>query len=221
MALVRFEAVALASALAFAPSFARADGSVFVHIDAPEQVLLAQRDGRTWRPVCASPCDRQIPQEGSYRIQGRGITSSRDIYLVPANGQVFLGVSPQPMSLRILGVVGASLGGTAALTGLVLAITGAALKDGCSGSGSGTCSPADRTTGDAFVLAGAISGLSGVLLSAAGIVALSNSSTEVEQEVPVSTPVPGAATSLRETEWRTPAWSAPTVRSATLVRISF
>jgi hypothetical protein len=220
MRLVRFAAVALASALAFAPSFARADGSVFVHIDAPEQVLLAQRDGRTWKPVCASPCDRQIPQEGSYRIQGRGITSSREIYLVPGNGQVFLGVSPQPISLRILGIVGASFGGTAALTGLVLAITGAALKDGCNGSGSGTCSSSEGT-GDAFLLAGAISGLSGLLLSAAGVIALANSSTEVEQEVPVSTPVPGAATSLRETEWRTPAWPAPTLRSVTLVRVSF
>jgi hypothetical protein len=191
-----------------------------VHIDAPEQVLLAQREGRTWRPVCASPCDRAIPQEGSYRIQGRGIASSRDIYLVPQNGQVFLGVSPQPLSMRILGIVGVSLGGTAALTGLVLAITGAALKDGCGGSGSGTCGPPDGT-GDAFVLAGAISGLSGLLLSAAGIVALSNSNTEVDQGVPVSAPVPVAATSLRESGWRTPAWPAPTVRSATLVRVSF
>jgi hypothetical protein len=220
MRLVRFATVGLASVLAFAPSFARADGWVFVHIDAPEQVLLAQRDGRTWKPVCASPCNRQLPQEGSYRIQGRGITSSREIYLVPENGQVFLGVSPQPVSLRILGIVGASLGGTAALTGLVLAITGAALKDSCGGSRSGTCSPSDGT-GDAFVLAGAVSGLSGLLLAAGGIAALGNSNTEVQQEVPGSAPVPPATISLRETEWRTPAWPAPTVRSATLVRVSF
>jgi hypothetical protein len=171
--------------------------------------------------VCASPCDREIPQEGTYRIQGRGITSSREFYLVPRNGQVFLGASPEPISLRILGVVGAALGGTAAVTGLVLAITGAALKDGCSGSGSGTCSSSDATTGDAFVLAGAISGLAGLLLSAAGIIALANSSTEVEQGVPVSAPVPGTATSPPEPQWRTPGWSAPTVRSATLVRVSF
>jgi hypothetical protein len=209
---MRFPAVAAVCAVAFSPSFARADGFVFVHIDAPEQVLLAQREGKTWKPVCASPCDQQIPQEGRYRIQGRGITSSRDIYLVPQNGQVFLGVSPQPPTFRILGIVGASLGGTAALTGLVLAITGAALKDSCSGSGAATCGDSEGT-GGALLLAGAITGVAGVFLSALGLVSLANSSTEVEQGAPVSPPVPAA--------WHSPAWSAPTVRSATLVRVSF
>jgi hypothetical protein len=213
--------VALASAVAFAPSFARADGSVFVHIDSPEQVLLAQRDGKHWKPVCASPCDQQIPQGGAYRIQGSGITSSREIYLVPRNGQVFLGVSPQSPSLRILGIVGASLGGISALTGLVLAITGAALKESCGGPGYGSCSPAEGKTADAFILSGAISGLAGLLVAAFGFVSLSNSSTEVELRVPVSAPYPRAAAGPREPEWRTPAWSAPTVHGATLLRVAF
>ncbi len=83
-----------------------------MHVRTPEPVTLERRTEDTpWQEVCASPCDAEVPVEGSYRITGDGVHKSRGFHLHPdGSGQVTLDVEP-----------GSSLGHTA---GVIMVIGG-------------------------------------------------------------------------------------------------
>ncbi len=61
---------------------------VWVHVDAPQQVLLqflSMEDTR-WQPVCLSPCDLQVPLDGAYRAVAPGMVSSREVEIEAGPG---------------------------------------------------------------------------------------------------------------------------------------
>ncbi len=93
---------------------------VWVHVDAPQQVLLqflSMEDTR-WQPVCLSPCDLQVPLDGAYRVVAPGIVSSREVEIEAGAGdRVSLAVHVRTLAqrqtadrLRIAGYISAAVG---------------------------------------------------------------------------------------------------------------
>src|SRR5579859_4438071 len=78
-------AASLSASIALAPSTARAQeplvpdppAQVFVHLDGARGAELQheQTDG-SWVTVCADACDRAVPLEGRYRIDGDNVRTS-------------------------------------------------------------------------------------------------------------------------------------------------
>ncbi len=63
--------------------------TVFVHVDAARPVmvqLLSPYDTR-WHDVCLSPCDTELPLEGTYRVAAPGIMGSRELELEATPGE--------------------------------------------------------------------------------------------------------------------------------------
>jgi hypothetical protein len=196
-----------APASAAAPSDnAAAKSEVWVHLEAPDGVLLQQdvTNDDNWRTVCAAPCDKLLPTAFYYRVTGGGIRSSADFVLRGSPGtRERLVVDGASKSALVLGIIGLSAGGLSVYIGLFVAAIGASagLVDGGGSSGS-------NATGVGLAMLGI-----GVLAVAGGLaLVVSNSSTTVDQSVggnQAGLVMPGPWT-------RTPTWSAAAIEQKNL-----
>jgi hypothetical protein len=197
---------------------------VLVHVESVEDATLA-RLGENNDVVerCSAPCDRSLPIEGTYRIDGPDIRSSWPFHLDGAPGErVVLSVSPR---LRSAYSRGNSLSGA----GLVAAGVGfgAALIGGLVGTSAGDANggaPAPCAACTVSVVGGGVLMIVGIGVATAGLVmTLSNlsSDTTEHREVPLLMPTESPR---REGMWRLPdatetAW--PRSTQAQLLELHF
>lgn len=93
---------------------AAAHEMVVVHIDAPQEVRLQVKNDDDWETLCTGPCDKPVPQDGTFRITGDGIRNSKDFHLDPGN-KTTLKVEPTASGGHTAGVVLTIVGGAALL----------------------------------------------------------------------------------------------------------
>ena len=93
-------------------------GSVTVHMNGSEKALLQTERAGAWTTVCTSPCDRTLPLDASYRIDGSGVKTSAAFHLQgKAGDRVTLDVSTASSGAFSGGVTMAVLGGLTATVG--------------------------------------------------------------------------------------------------------
>jgi hypothetical protein len=197
---------------------------VFVHIDARDEASLVRLgDDNSEVGRCTAPCDRALPLDGRYRIDGPRIRSSWPFALIGAPGdRVVLVVSPRLRSTyataKTVGTVGTVMGSAGlavALLGAAFATSNSDASDGSSAS-CGGCTAAG-VGGGILMLAGVVVGTTGVVL------ALTNMSSGTSQQVlvPIST---GPESARTQPTWRATgaiesAWPRPT--AVPLLRLTF
>jgi hypothetical protein len=172
-----------------ARSTPRPTGWVHLEGEGAAVVQRAHTNG-TWTGVCIAPCDRALPLDGVYRIDGRGLKTSTPFALRAGPGDYeTLRVHGASRGAFTAGVV-LLAAGPAAGTGVTLAVVGLH-----SANGSGPLQGTDRTVVDVSLGAAAASAVIGI-----GLLIL-NASTGVSQDVvaPAQPLAPDAA--------KTPAWS--------------
>ena len=198
-----FTGAALASALLL-PASARASGAptVHVHVTSPKPVELERRadDGPgAWETACASPCDRELPTSGEYRVAfGKAEKPGEPFRLDPAiRGAVVLKVQPPSPSTKTAGTVIVVLGSAVAGAGLVGVVWSGSLLLGapdCGSESAGDWCGLGRAIGAFFLV------VSGAALLAGTGVILGGASMIADAD---------ASTSQRPVATREPTWSAP------------
>lgn len=144
-----------------------------LHIDTEKPVTLKEEtrlpgEKPIVRPVCDAPCDQIIDGRAGQRFffGGRGVSSSKRFQLGDERGDLRVRVNPGSSSLRGGGIALTVIGSVAALVGLSLLLTDAALNAGSSSS---------RLRG--FDIAGVATAAAGLPIQAGGIVMLTMSGT--------------------------------------------
>jgi hypothetical protein len=100
-----------------APAPAPVTGMVHVKMDGDDSAVLEQDHGGVWSPVCNGECDRDLPLEPMYRINGSNVRTSGSFHILGKPGDhVSLHVNTGSSSGFSLGVTMAVLGG---LTGTI------------------------------------------------------------------------------------------------------
>jgi len=201
----RIEHVAAPSAPV--PAAARPDeapkSSVWVHVEAPDGVLIQQdiTNDDNWRTVCSAPCDKLLPTAFYYRVTGGGIKSSADFTLSASPGtRERLVVDGASKSALVLGIVALSAGALAAYIGLLVAAAGALAGDGEGDTGN------NGVTGGGLAVMGI-----GVLAAAGGLsLVVSNSKTTVAEDAA------GNQVRLVPPWTQTPTWHAVAIEQKNL-----
>lgn len=160
-------ASAILAALALTAS-ARAQDvvpTVRVHIEGDPRAVLEMHSEAGWTVVCEAPCDRRVPLDVRYRINGDGIQQSKRFELPSTYGEVRVDVAPAPAALHVLGVVWASLGGAAFIGGLQTMIV-AVFTESCSDCVGGFANTTAPNVAWALMGAGALSVIGGSVLVA-------------------------------------------------------
>ncbi len=216
LALFAYSTPALAQPPAGAPPGppppATAPGSAWVHVAGDPDIVLEARppQGESWVAMCNAPCDRELPLDDSYRISGSGIQRSRVFTIAAQPGQhVVLEVSAHSTGGLVGGIVLASIGVVAEVTGLVLLLEGS-LQSLCIWAPCRDNPSADRlkTAGWVFLLLGTAGTATGVVLIA--VHARSRLSQRVGE--PYARPE-------RDDAWlRLPTWHEPSSLEAGLPR---
>jgi hypothetical protein len=139
-----------------------AGATVWVHLEGSETAELQQDaigDHKRWITVCSAPCDKAVPSAFSYRIGGEGIRNSRVFSLHPTSGnRETIDVDEGSKAGFVLGIVGASVGSMALVTGLLVVLINSVTD---SLDGGGTPDRSGQEVGFAFIgvgLAGVIGG---------------------------------------------------------------
>lgn len=105
---------------------ARRGPVVVVHIQSAHTVTLERRGGLGADAQCASPCDREMPLDDSYRVVGDGINASPWFNLEGRPGErIVLTVSPGRKAAFYAGGIIASGGAVVSLVGLTSLAAGA------------------------------------------------------------------------------------------------
>ena len=196
---------------------------VHVHIDANREVdLFYDRpvDGFRWDKVCSSPCDRDLPLTGEYKIKGDGLTDSNPFHLEGApGGHIVLEVSNGTKTGVALGGTAIGLGLYGSYIGMLIAVSA---RDEYSGE-----------TDKGAQAAGIILGLAGLALAGVGTaVIVSNWHTGVSQtegapksasrsrNVALMTPPPPVRPAALDVRGG-PTWALPPVRGGATIPLSF
>jgi hypothetical protein len=144
-----------------------------LHIDAEKPVTLKEEtrppgEKPIIRPVCEAPCDQIIDGRAGQRFffGGRGVTPSKRFQLGNERGDLWVRVKPGSSALRGGGIALTIIGSVAALVGLSLVLTDAAIN-------ASESSPRLR----GFDIAGVATAAAGLPIQAGGIVMLAMSST--------------------------------------------
>jgi hypothetical protein len=187
---------------------------LLVHLDSSRPVRLARYETTrgVWDDMCDSPCDKQVPVEGDYRIEGIGVRPSNRFSMQGKAGErVVIDVSAASKGWFAVGLVSGGLGLTAIGLGLYVVAIGAASNsfDNSICGGSSGCSSTTSSKNDGVIAAGwTIAGV-GLALGALGVIIIaSNWSTGTSQEVQerASGPAPGPAAQSdayrRDALWR-------------------
>jgi hypothetical protein len=196
--------------------------TVVVHVNAePDVRLMAAHAGRTGTPVCAAPCDVQVPVAGWYYVAGDSVGTSGSFHLKPApGGHVDMEIKTASRAgyvggivLLVAGTLGVIIGGglalgnighncekTDPLSGMCLAFTNP--------------SPALETAGLVSLAVGAAAVVTGVVL----IVKNYANGTRVIQTIADRlSPAPRPETAwLRPSQWSEPSQAAALGQPGTL-----
>jgi hypothetical protein len=173
---------------------------IFVHLGgAPDAVLEKKGAGREWAPACASPCDKWLPADGTYRVGGPDIRSSTIFALAgPPGGRVDIDVDPASKAAFVGGIVATSVGYGVVPVGLLIMLFGAIANSTCDFSSESNCS--SSSSGDGLVAAGAITAVAGALVGTIGVVEIvSNAHSAAPQSVHGGDQA--APTALRAPAW--------------------
>jgi len=185
---------------------------LLVHIDSSRPVRLARYETThgVWDDMCDSPCDKMVPVDGDYRIEGVGVRPSARFAMQGKEGdRIVLDVNAASKGWFAAGIVGGGVGLVGVGIGLYVVLIGAIVNTPnsfCSGSTTTGCKT-DTTTqqsSDSIKAVGwTIAGV-GLALSAVGVIVLaSNWSTSVAQETQVPVANHGKnVLPLREAQWR-------------------
>ena len=117
--------------------------TVRVHVEGDPRAVLEMRDDLGWAAVCQAPCDRRVPLDASYRINGDGIQQSKKFVLPSTYGEARVEVAPAPSGLHVVGVVAVSLGAASFVAGLqtmLIAVFSESCSD-CVGGFADTTAP--------------------------------------------------------------------------------
>jgi hypothetical protein len=104
-----------------------AEGLVRVHIEAPTGVVLDRLPAGSdaWVLACASPCDKDLPRDDEYRIEGAGLRGSSSFRLKASEGgEARLRVRTASRTAYTTGKWVLGAGGFFDLYGLVFTIAG-------------------------------------------------------------------------------------------------
>lgn len=170
----------------------------FVHVTSPTPVFLYRRapDSTAWKQVCSSPCDKELPVSGTYRVTGNGM-AAKELTLQASAGEV-VEVKVDPSSS--LGMVA---GGVLMAAGVVAAAISSELeKDTRTATSSGSYTTT-RTEEQETSVSNAIGLVGGGLLIGGIVVFLFSMRTSVSSETskPEPRPLPLDAFHRRPT-WR-------------------
>lgn len=150
------------------------EGEAMVTLDVPGgDPILEKKRSSTWSTVCTGGCNRSVPLEGLYRLNGSGVSTTAPFSIDARPGEhVVLGVEPGSNHSKTPGLVLIGTGAGLAGLGLGLLIIGAATPEENSGGGH-TPSP--------LVAVGPIVGGVGVVLLVTGIILLATGKADVSQ----------------------------------------
>ena len=191
------------------PPAPTADGTVLVHIDAPQAVSLERRQGQSqnWEHVCVSPCDERASVSAEYRVLGTDLNASKPFMLDATKGKVVLTVRPgyhQKAETGFWVLVG---GGAAVVIGTAVILLGTDTAAASSADGETHIGNTNALfTGSLFLIAG----LSGGILGGSWL--LENAHTRVNGDVARPTPEKGGAPGAEfkfSTSSRQPVFSLP------------
>ena len=187
---------------------------LLVHLESSRSVRLARLEPTrgTWDSMCDSPCDKQVPVEGDYRIEGTGIRPSKQFSLQgKAGDRVVIDVNAASKGWFAAGIVGTGVGVLTVVIGLYIVAVGAIGKSldtsFCSGTATTGCGTKSETSSDSVKAAGwTVFGV-GAVATGLGVIALASnwrSSVSQEVEVPVDKASPAARSDAfrREATWR-------------------
>jgi hypothetical protein len=191
---MRFERTPSTGPVSSGPHLSKPDGprsGGWVHLEAQDGAILQRvGTGGAWVSVCATPCDRALPVDGVYRIDGSDLKASTPFALSVKPGEYeSLRVSGASRGAFTAGIVTLAVGPAIGI-GVTLAIVGGNLA-----SDSGGVHGTERTVMDLSLGAAAVSVVVGI-----GLLVF-NASTGVSQDVvaPNTRPEPEAT--------RRPAWN--------------
>jgi hypothetical protein len=168
---------------------AQSDDGVRVHLDANDDVVLQQKQGREWIDACYAPCDRKLDGDARYRIEGNGVRPSSpfSLHATSLEGSETIVVTPSYVSTRDAGFVLVGVGAAGIFVGGFLAWIAAA-SERCEGNNSfpstGQCE-----TGDGTLLAiGAVTAIGSAIVGGLGaFLAIENSHSSVKHMASNST----------------------------------
>lgn len=208
---------------------APASEAVAVHLDAPDEVVLEMQQNGQWVPVCASPCDRAVPLDGNYRIDGSGIRTSAPFRL--QRGATRLMIEPSSSAahafsvvITVVGVAGAlpALGVTSILViGMFFSvILICPIADGVSKTSYGEClGDVGAFFGNWYTYPGVwIPGLAGAVMVTGGAIGLASTPRTSVTAVPMATALrrSGLPSIRPAPEWHVDTVTAVGVRQTTI-----
>ncbi|HEY1957654.1 MAG TPA: hypothetical protein VGH28_18670 [Polyangiaceae bacterium] len=181
------------------PALSRADGPtrIQVHVDSSLSVTVQQHVNGDWIDRCDSPCDRELPADGEYRIGGDGVRPSRTFALEHDTRHVDLAVHAGTAAQRSGGIALAVLGGVASVTGAFLLVIGSveySIPNSYVFAFAGTNVGPDRD----LMTAG------GITLGAGALAATAKTTVE-QQAKPMTAALADADAAPRAPTWREPA----------------
>jgi hypothetical protein len=162
--------------------------TAFVHIESDRPVRLEAVEGKkSFRFVCASPCDIPVDLDQTYRIAGDGVRASGDMQINGQPGQrVLIEVDTSSKAAFVGGIVIVSIAPVVALVGLIVYLVSAADLPP---------SPAGQSIGGAL-------GIGGLVGIAVGIVMIATNGSSKATQSPVAPGPPRAAAAADA--WRLP-----------------
>ncbi len=195
---------------------ARAPGpTVLVHIDSAYPATLARLgDDEIVVERCTAPCDRNLPLDGTYRIDGPQIRSTWPFQLerpeAPGD-RVVLHVSPRLRSTYATAKIVCDVGLVAMGVGFAFLVGGALAETSAADANNGGPAPCAGCT--AATVGGAVVALAGAVVGTVGaVMGLTNLSSATSQQL--ETP----ATQRIELPRQASTWRAPGPAEAALPR---
>ncbi len=165
---------------------------VLVHLETTRPVRLARYETTrgVWDDMCDSPCDKQVPVEGDYRIEGVGVRpSNRFAMQGKAGDRIVIDVNAASKGWFAAGLVAGGTGLVTIVIGLYIVAVGAigkSLDTVCTGTTRTGCGSSTSTSSDSIKAAGWTVTAVGAVLSTLGVIAIaSNWSSSVTQETQV------------------------------------
>ena len=190
--------------------------AVLVHLESTAPVTIVRLAGdNEVLERCAAPCDRRLPLEGTYRIDGTTVRSTWPFQLRGSDGErVVDRVSTELRSDHADAKTLTWIGTAAMSVALVLLVVGVAT--GVSNADAQTGGGKSCSACTVAAVGGVALGLAGMVVSTIGIVfgiSTMNSSAAVRVEPPPSSPPPTGPT-RQEGVWHRPevlesAWGRP------------
>jgi hypothetical protein len=165
-------------------AFSGATATVTVQVDEGSEPVLEKKRSRTWTQVCTGACNRDVPIDGIYRINGTGVRTTQGFSLDARAGEhVLVGVEPGTNHGRTAGLVLLGTGAALAVAGGVFLGVGAASPP-CSNYVGNSGGPQDCTAHSLspFVPVGIVGLGVGAVLAVVGAAVLATGKSDAFQK---------------------------------------